>query len=61
MIVRTVEVIWLIPFATVLFCVYSAMPVECCVCCYVWKKDFLQCLQLPCELLYLLCFIASWT
>ena len=44
---------WLNPFATVLFSVCSAVTVECfepvawvCwyVCCYVRKKDLLQCL-----------------
>ena len=30
-IVREGEAIWLNPFATVLFSVFSAVPVECCV------------------------------
>ena len=48
-IVRAGGAIWLNPFATVLFSVCSAVTVECCV------------LSGPCELLFLLCFIASWT
>ena len=53
--VRAEGAIWLNPFATVLFCVCSAVIVECCfapvphgrarhVCCYVRKKALLQCL-----------------
>ena len=48
-IVRAGGAIWLNPFATVLFSVYSAVTVECCVldvCCYVGKKALLQCLKL---------------
>ena len=53
-IVRAGGAIWLNPFATVLFGVYSAVTVECfvpvlhgCVwyvCCYVRKKALRQCL-----------------
>ena len=52
-IVCTGGAIWLNPFATVLFTVYSAITVECCVawvyflvCCYVMKKALLMSLQL---------------
>ena len=50
-IVRAGRAIWLNPFDTVLFSLSNAVTVECrvlvlhgCVCCYVGKKDLLQCL-----------------
>ena len=58
--------IWLNPFATVLFSECSAVTVECCVlypCCIGWFGMFAGHVNLSgtCELLLLLCFIASWT
>ena len=49
------EAIWLNPFATVLCSVCSAVPVVFCT------RVAWVCLSGPCELIFLLCFIASWT
>ena len=56
-IVRAGGAIWLNPFATVLFSVCSPVTVECCVLypCLIFS------LSRPCELIFFLCFIASWT
>ena len=66
-IVRAGGAIWLNPFATVLFSVCSAVTVECCVL-YPCCMDVFGMFAVVCvfvgfrdRLLFLLCFIASWT